>query len=118
LGDAYAGFCRAPGSAGREKAEQPDETRLRAVCNVGYGRQSCEQFPPSSAADAIRFHVVAEQGELIRIQYVFEKECWPAQHGDFEYTAARGLAPTLVDETLARQAAAFIESYQKRRTQA
>lgn len=113
LGDAYAGFCRAPGVA-----EQPDETRLRAVCNVGYGRHSCEQFPASSSADAVRFHIAADEGGLIRIQFVFEKECLPAQHGDFEYTAASGLTSTLVDETLGRQAAAFVESYVKRRSQA
>jgi len=113
LGDAYAGFCRAPGVA-----EQPDETRLRAVCNVGYGRHSCEQFPASSASDAIRFHVVADQGDLIRIQFVFEKECWPAERGEFDYTDALGVAVNLPDEILRRQASAFIESYVKRRCQA
>src|SRR5271165_4478195 len=67
LGDAFAGICRAPGNS-----TQPDEGRMREVCNLGLGRHACEQFPPGSAADAIRFHVAQDAGELINIQYVFE----------------------------------------------
>jgi hypothetical protein len=102
LGDAFSGVCRAPGSA-----FQPDEERMRAVCNVGYGRHSCEQFPAGSAADAIRFHVAKDAGELIHIQYVFEKDCWPGEHGD---------AATLTNETLRRQAQVFLENYLRRRS--
>ena len=69
LGDAFSGECRAL------SAIQPDETRMREVCNLGYGRHGCEQFPERSAADAVRFHVSQDSGELIKIQYVFEKDC-------------------------------------------
>ncbi len=83
---------------------------MREVCNLGYGRHGCEQFPEASTADAVRFHVAPageeEEGALIHIQYVFEKDCWPVEHGD---------AASLTNETLRRQADAFVESYLKRR---
>ena len=102
LGDAFSGNCRAPGNS-----IQPDETRMRAVCNLGYGRHACEQFPRGSASDAIRFHVAQDAGELIKIQYVLEKDCWPAGQGD---------AASLTDETARRQAHVFLESYLRRRS--
>jgi hypothetical protein len=102
LGDAFAGECRAPGST------QPDETRMREVCNSGYGRHGCEQFPAGSASDAIRFHVAKDSGQLINIQYVFEKDCWPGEHGDVS---------SLTNEILRRQAQVFLESYVKRRNE-
>lgn len=82
---------------------------MREVCNLGYGQHGCEQFPKTSSADCVRFHVANDQGELIHIQYVFEKDCWPVEHGD---------ASKLTDETLLRQAGAFVESYLKRRSEA
>jgi len=92
---------------------------MREVCNVGLGHHGCEQFPQGAAADAIRFHVANDAGELINIQYVFEKGCWPAVHGTLDVT--RGLVPTLADQTradeiLRRQAEVFVESYLRRRS--
>jgi hypothetical protein len=110
LGDAFSGECRAPGNS-----TQPDETRIREVCNFGYGRDRCEQFPAASAADAIRFHIAQDAGELIKIQYVFEKDCWPGEHGIFDYTAEREFS--LTDEILQRQADAYLESYLRRRNE-
>jgi len=101
LGDAFSGECRAP-----ENSVQPDEARMREVCNPGLGQHGCEQFPKNSAADAIRFHVAQDAGELIHIQYVFEKDCWPTEHGD---------AASLTNEILRRQAGVFLESYLRRR---
>ena len=102
LGDAFSGECRAPGTI-----VQPAEPRMREVCNLGYGRHGCEQFPPGSTADSIRFHVSEDSGELIRIQYVFEKDCWPGEHGD---------AASLTNETARRQAHVYLESYLRRRS--
>jgi hypothetical protein len=111
LGDAFAGECRAPNCSG-----QPEESRMREVCNVGYGRTVCEQFPPdSSASDAIRFHIAKDDGKVIQIQYVFERECWPAARGTIESVAAQELALPIADEILRRQAEAFLESYIRRR---
>lgn len=92
---------------------------MREVCNAGYGRHGCEQFPAAAAADAIRFHVMQDQGALIQIQYVFEKECWPGERGTLDYHTRRGF-PSLADTspadtTLIRQAEAYIESYVRRR---
>jgi hypothetical protein len=107
LGDAFSGECRAPGNSA-----QPDEMRIREICNLGYGRDRCEQFPAASVADAIRFHIaedVAEDaGELIKIQYVFEKDCWPGEHG---------IVHTSACATLQRQAEAYLESYLRRRSE-
>ncbi len=80
---------------------------MREVCNLGYGRHSCEQFPTASTADAIRFHVAEDSGELVKIQYVFEKDCWPGEHGEVDLATAPSI--------LRRQAGAFLESYLRRR---
>jgi hypothetical protein len=101
LGDAFAGECRASGSP-----VQPDESRMREVCNAGYGRHGCEKFPADAPTDAVRFHVAKDEGELIQIQYVFEKDCWPSEFGD---------AAALTNETLRRQAHVFLETYLRRR---
>ncbi|MGB6947303.1 MAG: hypothetical protein WBE37_33195 [Bryobacteraceae bacterium] len=113
LGDAFSGQCRAPGNTA-----QPGETRMREACNLGLGSHGCEQFPLNSASDAIRFHVAKDSGELIHIQYVFEKECWPGEHGSFDYSVSQKLSSARVDETLRRQAEAFLESYLRRRSEA
>jgi hypothetical protein len=110
LGDAYAGECRAPG------ANRPDESRMREICNLGYGRNRCEYFPAASAADAVRFHVSQDTGELVRIQYVFEKDCWPGERGFFECRPDAAF-PGAKDQTLRRQAQAFLESYLRRRNE-
>jgi hypothetical protein len=117
LGDAFAGECRAPGNT-TQPPVQPNEARMREVCNLGYGRHSCEQFPLASAADAIRFHVVKDAGELISIQYVFEQDCWPGARGAFDVPTTREFSPNLADEILRRQAHAFLESYLRRRSEA
>ena len=112
LGDPYSGECRAS-----DAAFQPDETRVRQTCNPGYGTNACERFPKSAAADAVRFHVSEDQGELIRIQYVFEKDCWPREHGVLEYSgAAREVSGESQSEILRKQAAAFLESYLRRKS--
>ncbi len=88
------------------------------MCNLGYGRHGCEQFPESSAADAIRFHVAKDAGELINIQYVFEKNCWPGEHGNIDYHLTSGFSTSPADEILRRQAQTYLESYLRRRSEA
>jgi len=110
LGDAYAGECRAGASA-----FQPDETRLRETCNLGYGRSVCDCFPQDATADAVRFHVAKDSGGLIHIRYVFEKDCWPLQHGDLAWAETSRQLSGSENAVLKSQAAAFLESYLKRR---
>jgi len=109
LGDAYRGECRAAPAA-----FLPDDTRTRETCNFGYARRSCDRFPREAAADAVRFHVAEDAGNLVRIQYIFEKDCWPAEHGvlDFPVAARPGNES---DEILRKQAGMFLESYLRRR---
>lgn len=109
LGDPYTGECRAAEGA----SFQPDEMQMRQVCNLGYARQRCGHFPETAAADAVRFHISEDRGELIRIQYVMERDCWPGEHGTLERPAT---PPASAGESiLERQAAAFVESYLRRR---
>ncbi len=82
---------------------------------MGYGRLCCERFPQTADADAVRFHVREEAGELISIQYIFEKDCWPKQHGVLEF-AGSAVSSGPDDAVLRRQAAAFLESYLRRRS--
>jgi len=110
LGDPYSGECRAG-----DDAFQPEESRVREVCNLGYGRGCCDRFPESATADAVRFHVSKHRGKLIRIQYIFEKDCWPKEHGTLEYASAV-ISKGPDDEVLRRQASAFLESYLRRRS--
>ena len=112
LGDAYGGECRAPASG-----PQPDEERVRQVCNVGYGRNCCERFPQQAVVEAIRFHIVEDTNALLRIQYVLEKECWPAGNGLLECATESRAIRGADDEILRRQATAFVESYLRRKKQ-
>jgi len=89
---------------------------MRQVCNLGYGRNRCERFPAGSAADAVRFHASQDAGMLVRIQYVFEKDCWPGESGAFECRTGFNF-PEAANPTLRRQAEAFLESYLRRRNE-
>ena len=110
LGDAYSGECRA-----QESSFQPDEKTARQFCNLGYGRGCCERFPDNAPADAVRFHIDNESPGSIRIQYIVEKDCWPHEHGTFEYSMhSPELSGGVADEILHRQLVTFIESYRRR----
>ena len=107
LGDAYDGECRA-GAA----PYHPDEPILRSACNTGYARGRCGRFPGETEIDAIRFHLASDAGTTLRIQYIFEKRCWPAGHGLLDYPG--GGEPDHLDPLVRRQGAAFAESYLRR----
>ena len=106
LGDAHTGECRA-----QADSIAPDESTMRQFCNRGYGRGQCERFPVQGEADAVRFHVALHRSTTLRIQYVFEKACWPVRHGVIEYSHA---AEPPQDAILERQVAAFAESFLRR----
>jgi len=112
LGDAYTGECRANGTT-----FQPDETTVRDICNVGYGDARCDCFPKDAPADAVRFNIASDKGELIRIQYIFEKDCWPKEYGSLEWSATLQFTGLAAGEILQRQVTAFVESYLRRRNQ-
>ena len=92
---------------------------MRRTCNVGYARGQCDRFPTESDTDAVRFHVVTDSEKVIRIQYVFERNCWPIRHGAFEYSiVSDAVTSTLESEILQQQATVFIASYLRRRASA
>ena len=100
LGDLYRGECRARASL----------IVSTDYCNNGYGRGHCEFFPAEADADAFRFHLIADHGDRLEIQYVLEKACWPIEHG---------LVNIASDEVCARdilrqQAVSFATSYRRR----
>ena len=110
LGDAYRGECRAGGLS-----QPPDDASMRGACNSGYARGKCCRFPEQAHADAVRFNVASDEDDRIRVQYIFEKACWPLDHGELRYSVReRSFGPNAMDEILARQAAAFVESYLRR----
>jgi hypothetical protein len=110
LGDAYTGECRSGAIS-----HQPEDAVMRTTCNSGYARGRCDRFPRDARADAVRFSVAGDEGDGIRLLYIFEKECWPLDHGELRYSVSeRSFASEPADEVLARQAAAFVGSYLRR----
>lgn len=110
LGDAYTGECQSGGAP-----RQPDETIIREICNVGYGRGCCQRFPSDAGADAVRFHIAGDAAGVIRVQYILEKDCWPKESGTFEWSVTgQELSGGPANPILRRQAAVFIEGYQRR----
>ena len=72
----------------------PNDSVADANPNTFYSAMSNIDFEigdGNPAAIAIRFHVAKEAGELISIQYVFEKDCWPAERGDFDDNTANDI---------------------------
>jgi hypothetical protein len=111
LGDSWTGICRAlPG------AVPPDEAGLRPLCNLGYARGNCAQFPAGDGPDAVRFAVSRDNGATVSIQYVVERDHHPFAHGRLDYSVATGaVAPPPPSEVVARQAQAYAESYRRRK---
>jgi len=93
LGDAWSGVCVAAHDW------IPPETTQRDVCNCGYARGRCDRFPPSEAADAVRFSLREE-----RLIYILEKDHVPVECGEID-------GATDPREPLASQARAFMESW-------
>ena len=100
LGDLYRGECRAQASL----------IVSTDYCNNGYGRGHCEFFPAEAAADAFRFHLIADHGDRLEIQYVLEKACWPVENGVLNIASDEVGA----EDILRQQAVSFAASYWRR----
>ena len=111
LGDSWSGLCRA--TAG--PLSTPDESALRPLCNLGYARGNCPQFPSSDGPDAVRFTISRDSGGTLGIAFVVERDHHPFAHGRLEYDAASGILSQAPGEILARQACAYAESYRRRK---
>jgi hypothetical protein len=100
LGDLHQGECRAQASA----------LTSTEHCNSGYARGHCGFFPAETEADAFRFHVIADRGDHIEVQYIVEKGCWPVEHGVLKIGADEAGA----GDVLGQQAVSFAASYRRR----
>jgi hypothetical protein len=101
LGDLQQGECRAQASALLTSTEH---------CNNGYARGLCRYFPPEAEADAFRFHVIADHGDHLEIQYIVEKACWPVEHDVLKIAPDEAGAKEIVRQ----QAISFAASYRRR----
>jgi hypothetical protein len=111
LGERWGGICRAlPGEAWR-----PDDAALGQCCNMGYARRACVRFPAGDGPDAVRFTISSHEGDTLRIYYVVERDHHPFAHGSLACSIASGQWSTPVDDTLQRQAQAYVESYLRRK---
>ena len=144
LGDPYSGVCvahpaepfaapdeltRTPGAeeeasfpVGMEVRAGPvrvSEETQRELCNCGYARGKCQQFPEDGVGDAVRFSITGVTGGLVKLVYVVEKNHAPIEHGPLEYIDGQFLngktGEIPLGETLTAQARAFVESYLRRR---
>ena len=116
LGGAWSGVCRAiPGDAW-----QPEAADLERRCNLGYARGVCSRFPDDGGPDAIRFTISGDDGAVLRLYYVAERDHHPFAHGPLEYSRAAAAAtqPHACHETLDAQATAYAASYLRRKSEA
>lgn len=115
LGDLWAGHCL----AAPEHPRPVRERGHRPLCNLGYARLECGNFPPGEVPDAARFAIRAERPGIVEVDYVLERDHLPFAHGRIEYSCAGGTVTGIApDGTLARQVRAYAESYLRRKTEA
>jgi hypothetical protein len=83
---------------------------------MGYARGRCPRYPQSDARDATRFLIARDRDDLIRIEYVVERNHHPHAHGALEYGRVLGAFACSQENTvLTRQALAYVTSYLRRR---
>lgn len=114
------GTCR----AGLEPAAEPDAAVLDSLCNFGYARGRCPQFPEDDPGpDAVRFAITKLAAPSLDLCYVLERDHHPFAHGSLTYSlAARCFLPATGGEPpreiVARQAEAYVKSYLRRQAEA
>ncbi len=115
LGDSWTGICRADSS----RLVPRDESTVRRLCNLGYARGTCPSFPSNDGPDAVRFAIRNDDGAVLRIWYVVERDHHPFAHGYLDYSVEQqGLTTHSAGEPLARQAEAYARSYLHRKAEA
>ncbi|HYW45434.1 MAG TPA: hypothetical protein VE959_21410 [Bryobacteraceae bacterium] len=115
LGDMWAGTCRAVA----DEPWQPDETRLRRLCNPGYARDACARFPSDDGPDAVRFAIRHDNGTRLGISWVAERDHHPFAHGALDYSLAEGaFVEGAPGGAILRQARAYVGSYLRRKAEA
>jgi len=111
LGDFWGGVCRSGAVP-----FSPGDAVVSELCNMGYARGNCERYTESNAPDAVRFLVVQDQNDLVRITYAMERDHHPCGHGTLEFSRSDGnFSRGGSSGLLERQAAAYVQSYLRRR---
>jgi len=111
LGDAWTGICRAV----PDDLFRPDDSTLDTFCNLGYARGRCARFPADHGPDAVRFTIVSNEGAVLRLYYVLERDHRPFAHGALEFSVAQNELTTPAEGALtAAQARAYAASYLRR----
>ena len=83
---------------------------------MGYASGRCARYLDKGAGDAVRFLIARDADDLIRIEYVVERDHHPHRHGAFEYQKACGALTAQTDDpVLERQVLAYVGSYLRRR---
>lgn len=115
LGALWAGVCR----AGAAELGPPEEASVRRLCQLGYARDNCCRFPANDAgADAVRFTISRDDGQLLHLHYVLERDHHPYAHGSLEYQRGSArLVRAPQNEIVRRQAEAYITSYLRQKEQ-
>lgn len=112
LGGLFGGTCHARPA----EVIEPPESHQRELCNCGYASSRCDRFPAGDAPDAVRFSITGDTAATVEIVYVVEKDCTPVEHGTLVYQVSDALWDRpAVNDILAQQARAFLESYLSRR---
>lgn len=84
------------------------------LCNFGYARGLCAEFPDAAPADAVRFSVSGNEGGVLTLVWILERDHAPLNHGLLKYTESTGEFAATPDGLLAEQARVFIENYLRR----
>lgn len=111
LGGAWEGVCCAVAG----EPWQPDRASLQPLCNMGYARGTCARFPDGDGPDAVRFAVSGDDGTSVRLYYVIERDHHPFAHGPLDDLEG---PPGNASALLVRQAAAYLQSYRRRKREA
>jgi hypothetical protein len=102
LGAIYEGEC--------ERGGTPDSR----LCNFGYARGSCAEFPAETAADAVRFSVAGSGEGIVQIVWILEKDHAPIDHGVLEFAESTGAFVADPMGVLGAQARAFVKNSLRR----
>jgi hypothetical protein len=112
LGDCWQGLCRAI----PDDPFAPAGDALRTLCNLGYARGACPRFPPAPGPDAVRFTVMAEEGERLRLFHVVECDHHPFAFGGLECLPQTSkVEGPAFSPLVATQALAYARSYLDRK---
>ncbi|HMF92185.1 MAG TPA: hypothetical protein VKL40_16185 [Candidatus Angelobacter sp.] len=112
LGAGFCGTCRAAGEA---TDVVPDDAALRDSCNLGHAH-GCSRMPVDRRADSVRLAVAKDLGERIVLNYVYDLDHLPVEHGQLEYNCAtQSWLFAAPDACLQRQAECYLAVYLERR---